>query len=173
MRAPIASSTSAEPERPVAERLPCLASAQPAPAAIRAAVVETLKSSARRRCRPCRPGRRDRVSTGMASARIVAARPASSSTVSPFVRSAISTAAIWARDALPAMISASTAAACSCVRSLAGGQRVDGAGEVASQEVLEQGLARVGEHRLGVELHALGGQLAMADRHHDAAAARR
>src|SRR5690348_18078658 len=39
-RAPTASSTSAEPDRPVAERLPCLATAQPAPAAISAAVVE-------------------------------------------------------------------------------------------------------------------------------------
>ena len=43
MRAPSASSRSAEPERLVAERLPCLATAQPAPAAIRAAVVDTLK----------------------------------------------------------------------------------------------------------------------------------
>ena len=34
---------SAEPELEVLERLPCLATAQPAPAAIRAAVVETLK----------------------------------------------------------------------------------------------------------------------------------
>ena len=42
IRTPSASSTSAEPDRPVAERLPCLATAQPAPAAISAAVVETL-----------------------------------------------------------------------------------------------------------------------------------
>ena len=42
MRAPSASSRSAEPDRPVAERLPCLATAQPAAAAISAAVVETL-----------------------------------------------------------------------------------------------------------------------------------
>ena len=40
---PSASSRSAEPERLVFERLPCLATAQPAPAATRAAVVETLK----------------------------------------------------------------------------------------------------------------------------------
>ena len=43
IRTPSASSTSAEPDSPVAERLPCLATAQPAPAAISAAVVETLK----------------------------------------------------------------------------------------------------------------------------------
>ena len=42
MRAPSASSRSADPDRLVAERLPCLATAQPAPAAISAAVVETL-----------------------------------------------------------------------------------------------------------------------------------
>ena len=40
---PSASSTSAEPHRLVAERLPCLATRQPAPAATNAAVVETLK----------------------------------------------------------------------------------------------------------------------------------
>ena len=43
MRAPSASSRSAEPDLLVAERLPCLATAHPAPAAIRAAVVDTLK----------------------------------------------------------------------------------------------------------------------------------
>ena len=117
IRTPSASSTSAEPDRPVAERLPCLATAQPAPAAISAAVVETLNV-----CRPppvpavsirsSRP-----VSTGAASRRIVVARPTSSSTVSPFVRSAISTAAVSVSDALPAMISASTADMSSAGRS--------------------------------------------------------
>ena len=43
MRAPSASSRSADPQRLVAERLPCLATRQPAPAATKAAVVETLK----------------------------------------------------------------------------------------------------------------------------------
>ncbi len=43
IRAPSASSRSAEPDGLRAERLPCLATAQPAPAAISAAVVETLK----------------------------------------------------------------------------------------------------------------------------------
>ena len=40
---PSASSRSAEPERLVLERLPCLATAQPAAAATSAAAVETLK----------------------------------------------------------------------------------------------------------------------------------
>ena len=43
MRTPSASSRSAEPDFDVLERLPCLATAQPAPAAISAAVVEMLK----------------------------------------------------------------------------------------------------------------------------------
>ena len=117
MRAPSASSTSAEPLRPVAERLPCLATAQPAPAATSAAVVDTLKvrrpppvpavSSRSVRC----------VATGVASPRIAAARPAISSTVSPLVRSAIRKAAICPSLPLPAMISPSTAPACSWLRS--------------------------------------------------------
>ena len=117
MRAPSASSTSAEPDRLVAERLPCLASAQPAPAAISAAVVDTLKVD-RPPPVPAVSTRSPRAhGTGVASARIVAARPASSSTVSPFVRSAIRNAAICVSDASPAMISASTAEASSCARS--------------------------------------------------------
>ncbi len=42
IRTPSASRTSADPDSPVAVRLPCLAIAQPAPAAMSAAVVETL-----------------------------------------------------------------------------------------------------------------------------------
>src|SRR5919197_194480 len=172
IRAPSASSTSAEPDRLVAERLPCLASAQPAPAAISAAVVETLNVG--------RPPPVPAVSTrswrshgtGVASARIVAARPASSSTVSPLVRSAMRNAAIWVSDASPAMISASTAEASSCARSWP-----DASASIAfvsvslGKEVLQQPLAVVGEHRLGMELDALRRQLAVADRHHDAATA--
>src|SRR5919204_362553 len=71
IRAPSASSTSAEPDRLVAERLPCLASAQPAPAAISAAVVETLNVGRP----PPVPAVSTRSSrshgTGVASARIV------------------------------------------------------------------------------------------------------
>ena len=89
MRTPSASSTSAEPERLVAERLPCLATAQPAAAAMSAAVVETLNVE-RPPPVPAVSTRSVRlVATGVANERIVRARPASSSTVSPFVRSAI------------------------------------------------------------------------------------
>ena len=115
--APSASSTSAEPLRPVAVRLPCLATAQPAAAAIRAAVVEMLKVR--------RPPPVPQVSsrwwccglTLVARERIVSASPASSSTVSPFSRSPNSSAVICESLASPAMITASAAAAWSCVRS--------------------------------------------------------
>src|SRR3954447_1834200 len=174
IRTPSASSRSAEPERPVAERLPCLATAQPAPAAISAAVVDTLKvgrpppvpAVSMRSSRP--------VVTGVASSRIVVASPTSSSTVSPFVRSAISTAAVWVSDALPPMISASTAAACSADRSWRAASR-----SIASvrtglgiQEALQQRLAVRGEHGLGVELDPERGQLAVAHRHQHPAAPR-
>src|SRR5215210_7037275 len=174
MRTPSASSRSAEPDSPVAERLPCLATAQPAPAAISAAVVETLKvgrpppvpAVSMRSSRP--------VVTGVASSRIVVASPTSSSTVSPFVRSAISTAAVCVSEALPPMISASTAAVCCAVRSWRAASR-----SIASvrtglgiQEALQQRLAVRGEDGLGVELDADGGQLAVAHRHQHPAAPR-
>src|SRR4051794_11588471 len=174
IRTPSASSRSAEPESPVAERLPCLATAQPAPAAISAAVVETLKvgrpppvpAVSMRSSRP--------VVTGVASRRMVVARPTSSSTVSPLVRRAISTAAVWVSDALPLMISASTPAACSTERSWRVASR-----SIASvrmrlgKEALQQRLAVRGEHRLRVELHPEGRQGAVAHRHQHPAAPRR
>ena len=118
MRAPSASSTSAEPDELVAERLPCLATAQPAPAAISAAVVETLNVR-RPPPVPAVSSRSSRaVGTCAASSRIVRARPASSATVSPFVRSAIRKPAIWTSETSPLMICASTSADCSALRSV-------------------------------------------------------
>ena len=173
MRTPSASSRSAEPDSPVAERLPCLATAQPAPAAISAAVVETLKVG-RPPPVPAVSIRSSRLaSTGVASSRIVVARPTSSSIVSPFVRSAISTAAVWASEALPAMISASTPAVCSADRSRrAASASIASVSTSLGKERLQQPLAVGREHRLGVELDALGGQLAVAHRHQHAAAPR-
>src|SRR3954463_6699532 len=174
MRTPSASSTSADPDRPVAERLPCLATAQPAPAAISAAVVETLKvgrpppvpAVSMRSSRP--------VVTGVASSRMVVASPTSSSTVSPLVRSAISTAAVWVSEALPPMISASTAAVCSTERSWRAASRsIASVRTGLGKEALQQGLAVRGEHGLGMELDAGRGQLAVAHRHQHPAAPRR
>src|SRR4051812_1144482 len=172
IRTPSASSTSAEPLSPVADRLPCLATAQPCPAAISAAVVETLNVgrpppvpavSIRAASRP--------VVTGVANARIVVASPTSSSMVSPLVRRATSTPAVSISDALPAMISASTCAVCSELRS-----RRDISASIAlvmtglGKEVPQQLLAVGREHRLGMELHADRRQRPVAHRHQDAAA---
>ena len=116
MRAPSASSRSAEPERLVAERLPCLATAQPAPAAIRAAVVEML-NELRPPPVPAVSSRSSRsIGTWTASSRITRASPASSSTVSPLVRSAVRKPAIWISETSPCMISDSTSAASSSLR---------------------------------------------------------
>jgi len=117
IRAPSASSRSADPDRLVAERLPCLATKQPAPAAISAAVVETLKL----RRPPPVPAVSSRLSaracTRSAKARIALASPVNSSTVSPLVRRAIRNPAICVCATSPAMISCSTSAVCSALRS--------------------------------------------------------
>src|SRR4051794_39704431 len=173
MRTPSASSPSADPLSPVAGGLPCLATARPWPAAISAAVVDTLNvglpppvpAVSIRSSRP--------VVTGVAKARIVVARPTSSSTVSPLVRRATSTPAVSTSEALPAMISARTAAVCSADRSWR-----DESWSIAwvrtglGKEVPQQLLAVGGEHGLGMELHAERGQLRVAHRHHDAGAVR-
>jgi hypothetical protein len=116
MRAPSASSTSADPHWLVAERLPCLATRQPAPAAMKAAVVETLKVG-RPPPVPAVSTRSPRARTGSASSRMVAASPAISWTVSPLVRRPIRNAAVSASEALPSITSRSTRAASSASRS--------------------------------------------------------
>src|SRR3954453_1236784 len=173
IRTPSASSTSADPLRPVAERLPCLATAQPWPAAISAAVVDTLKvglpppvpAVSIRSSRPA--------STGVANARIVVARPTSSSTVSPLVRSATRIPDVSTSEALPAMISASTAAVCSALRSWRDASASSAwvsTGLGIRQEVPQQLLAVRGEHGLGMELHADRRQGLVAHGHQHTAA---
>ena len=98
------------------ERLPCLATAQPAPAATSAAVVETLKVEGPPPVPAVSTRSSRKVETGAASERIVRARPTSSGTVSPLARSAIRKAAVWTSLLRPSMISARTAAAWSAVR---------------------------------------------------------
>ena len=86
---PRASSRSADPDFDVAERLPCLATAQPAPAAIKAAVVEMLNVLGPPPV-PAVSTRSSRFTLTCAERfRIVRARPTSSATVSPLARSAI------------------------------------------------------------------------------------
>src|SRR3954447_20419807 len=168
-RAPSASSRSALPLSDVALRLPCLATAQPAPAAMIAAVVETLNVG-RPPPVPAVSSRSSRPhSTRAASARIVRASPASSSSVSPLARRAMRKPAICTSLASPAMMTSSTAAAWSLDRSRPDATASMACVRIASgiHEVAQQRAALVGEHRLGVELHALGRQLAVADGHDD------
>src|SRR5207247_10676538 len=88
-------------------------------------------------------------------------------TGSPFVRSAMRKAAVWASDASPAMISCSTAAASSTERSMPEATRSIASVRIwLGKEVLQQLLAVRRKHRLRVELDALGGQLAVPDAHH-------
>src|SRR3954447_21084909 len=176
MRARSASRRSADPDELVAERLPCLATAQPAPAAISAAVVETLNVR-RPPPVPAVSSRSSRpASTGAASSRMVRARPATSSTVSPFVRSPIRKPAISVSSTSPDMIRARTSAAWSAdsdcpdaIASRAGVTTGSGIGE----EVAQQHPARLGQYRFRMELHTLGRQLAVANAHDHASALRR
>src|SRR3954447_20273372 len=173
---PSASSTSAEPDRLVAERLPCLATLQPAPAAIRAAVVEMLKvvGPPPVPAVSTRPG--SSISTWAASDRMVRARPTSSDTVSPFARSEIRKAAVWTSVARPSMISARAAEVWSAVRwvpaqisSIARVRISFGISlpRLAAEEVSQQPLALRCQDGLGMELHALDRQLAVANPHDD------
>src|ERR671914_169823 len=157
--------SSAEPHWLVAERLPCLATRQPAPAATNPAVVETLNVG-RPPPVPAVSTRASPASTRTASARMVRARPATSCTVSPFARSAIRNAADCASEAFPSMTSTSTRAASSALRSaplasLSIASVRTGLGKEISQHPLAVGR----QHRLGVELHSLDGKLPVAQAH--------
>src|SRR3972149_2820935 len=114
MFTPSASSTSAAPERRLTARLPCFATYAPAPATTNAVVVEMLNVLTRS---PPVPTTSTRSSTrGLircARSRIARANPA---TVSPFIRSAVMNAAIWAGVASPSMITPSAACASASVR---------------------------------------------------------
>ena len=112
MRTPSASSTSALPQVPLAERLPCLATGTPQAATTNDATVEMLKVPA-----PSPPV--PQVSTapcevsGTARARIARAKPTTSSSVSPRAAIAPRSAPIWAGVASPSMIEPMAAAASS------------------------------------------------------------
>src|SRR5215208_4311224 len=174
IRPPSASRTSSDPHWLVAERFPCFATRQPAPAAMKAAVVETLKVGLPPPV-PAVSTRSPPASTLTARSRSTAASPVISPTVSPFVRRAMRNAAAWASDAFPSMISVSTRDASAGPkstrfesRSIASGRTLFGIEEVA-----EQLFAVRGEHGLRVELHALEGQLAVAQAHDHLAGFRR
>src|SRR4051794_26814893 len=176
MLTPSASSRSADPHLLVLDRFPCLATAHPAAAATRAAVVETLKVEGPPPVPAVSTRSPRRLLTGVASERIVRARPTSSGTVSPFARSATRKAPACTSPARPSMISARTAAAWSAVRwspeqtaSIARVMTSFGAIDAPfsrlAQEISKQLFPLRCQHRLGVELDALGGKLAVAGSH--------
>jgi hypothetical protein len=110
IRAPSCSSTSAEPQREVTERLPCLATGRPAAAAAKATAVETLiVPIRRRRCRSCR-----RTDNRAAGNRVGGAeRPGGADQLLPRLaleRGAISMAATAGSGSRPATSSANAAA---------------------------------------------------------------
>ena len=113
---PSFSSTSAEPQSDEAARLPCLATRAPHAADTMAARVEMLKVA-----RPSPPVPHVSSSApstwiGVAMARAERAKPVSSSTVSPFIRSATTNPAICDGVASPRMMTSKAAAASSSVR---------------------------------------------------------
>src|SRR5213596_443763 len=126
---PSVSTTSAEPHSEDTERLPCLATRRPVPATTNAVAVDTLKvpvasppvphvSMSISRSVPVRAAvSSPRVGTRATFSRITCAKPMSSSMVSPFIRSAVRNAAIWALVAAPDMIASIAAAASMRVRS--------------------------------------------------------
>src|SRR5437763_6565094 len=104
---PRASRVSAEPLGAVALRLPCLQTWAPAPAATKAAAVDTLKAATRRCGLPPVPHvsiRSPVIGSGSAASSMAASNPHSSSWVGRFMRSAIRKAAIWAGLDTPDMI---------------------------------------------------------------------
>src|SRR3954471_3393552 len=102
---------------------------------------------------------RSSVRASMAKARLTATTGSAgvSMTSAPSTRRAL---APISGGAAAYMSSKAAASACSSSATTSSGK-----------EVGQQLAALVGEHRLGVELHALSGQLAVADRHHHAAPA--
>ena len=117
-RTPAASSTSALPERPETERLPCFATRTPAPAATSALAVETLKVPLASPPVPQVSTRWDvPTSTRVASRRITAAAAAISSTVSPFIRRPTRNPPICAGVHSPVMIACMTPVICAPSRS--------------------------------------------------------
>src|SRR5689334_1157807 len=112
---PSASSTSAAPHADEAARLPCLATRAPAAAATMAPMVEMFTVRAPSPPVPTRSTTGPGMVSGVARASITSASPASSATVSPFIRSATPNPAIWAGVAAPSMISFIAHAASSLV----------------------------------------------------------
>src|SRR3990170_2814357 len=174
---PSASSTSAAPDRRETARFPCLATYPPAAATTNAVVVEML--NVLRRSPPVPTTSMSTSALGVMRcprSRIARARPAISSTVSPFIRRAVMNAAIWAGVAWPSItcpIAACASASLRLSRSVIfrmaalSSMMMSGAMSASrrfeprhlhpgqSQEVAKQGLSGRCQHRFRMELHAL------------------
>ncbi len=106
MFTPRASRTSALPQLLETARFPCFATVIPAAATTKAVVVEILKVFIPSPPVPTVSTMIDeRASILVAFCLIIRAAPATSSTVSPFIRSAVMKAAIWAGVAFPSITS--------------------------------------------------------------------
>ncbi len=104
MRTPSAASTSAAPLREDSARLPCLATGTPAPATTNAAQVVMLYEPDASPPVPRRSIAPGGAATLSMRARMVVTAPVISSTVSPRIRMAMSSAPIWEGVASPAII---------------------------------------------------------------------
>ena len=113
MFTPSAASTSAAPERDERARLPCLATATPAPATIKAAQVEILKEPEASPPVPTTSIASGGAATRSIFSRIAVTAPVISSTVSPRTRSAMSSAPICEGVASPDIIVSNPRAASS------------------------------------------------------------
>ena len=98
---PSASSTSAVPTDDDAARLPCLHTVAPAPAAMQAAMVDTLILRSRSPPVPTTSSRSPSTTTGSPWASMARTNPLISSIDSPLTRRATTNAAIWASEAEP------------------------------------------------------------------------
>ncbi len=96
---PRAARTSAEPDLELAARLPCLTTVSPAPAATIDAIVEMLTVWWPSPPVPTMSSVRPGTSMRTACCSIADARPVTSPTDSPLVRSAMRNAAMWTSDA--------------------------------------------------------------------------
>src|SRR5262249_49105010 len=167
MYTPSSLSTSALPHADDTARLPCLATDAPAPAATIAATVDTLNVP-----RPSPPVpevstmRSPSTVSGVTRARMASAAPVISSAVSPFIRSATSSALFCTSEAWPSITSPNTSAISSrsrCCRSIT--LRIALSIMAALQEVDDDAIAAGGAVRLGMELDSEKRPRAMADGH--------
>src|SRR5207248_4239027 len=171
IRTPRASSTSALPHALDAARFPCLATRPPAAAVTIALTVEMLKLLERSPPVPTMSIASDATVTRTATSRSAEAQPAISSIVSPRMCRAASSAPSCAGVASPAMTEDIAPRASSRVRVRPAAMMPSASR--ASKEVLQHAQPVDGHDRLGMELHGLERERAMAQSHHDAVVAAR